>query len=40
MNVEIVKYGEWNTLSGLIILEANTWKRRGNMKGHHLRYEN
>ena len=36
--VETVKYAEWNAVKGLTIFEDNVWKRRANLKGHHLRY--
>ena len=36
--VETVKFAEWDPLNGLTIAEPNIWKRRSNLKGHHLRY--
>ena len=36
--VEIVKFGDWNTATALTVAEENIWKRRSNLKGHHLRY--
>ena len=36
--VETVKFGEWDPLLGLTIAEENIWKRRSDLKGHHLRY--
>ena len=38
--VDTVKYGTWNNASGLLMIEKNIWKRRSNLKGHHLRYVN
>ena len=35
--VETREFAEWNPLQGLKILEPNMWKRRSNMKGHHIR---
>ena len=36
--VEIVEFGDWNTATGLTVAEENIWKRRSNLKGHHLKY--
>lgn len=36
--VETVKFAEWNASLGLSIVEENIWKRRSDLKGHHLRY--
>ena len=35
--VEVVKYAEWNSSNGFNIDEPNIWKRRSNLKGHHLK---
>ena len=32
------KYGEWDPRAGLTVYEENIWKRRSNLKGHHIRY--
>ena len=34
----IEKYGEWDPNEGITVYEQNVWKRRSNMKGHHIRY--
>ena len=36
-SVETIKFAEWDPLVGLRIVEENIWKRRINLKGHHLR---
>ena len=36
-NVEVHEYGNWNPLEGLTVTEVDKWKRRGNLKRHHLR---
>ena len=35
--VETRKFAVWNPFQGLSITEDNIWKRRSNLKGHHLR---
>ena len=35
--VETRKFAVWNPFQGLSIAEENIWKRRSNLKGHHLR---
>ena len=35
--VEVVKYAEWNATNGFNVDEPNIWKRRSNLKGHHLK---
>ena len=37
MEVEIVKFGDWNTATGLVVTEENIWKRRSNLKARHLK---
>jgi hypothetical protein len=36
--VETVMFAEWDAMSGLSVVEENIWKRRADLKGHHLRY--
>ena len=38
MEVEIEKFGDWNTATGLVVTEENIWKRRSNLKARHLKY--
>ena len=34
----IEKYGKWDPNKGMTVHEKNVWKRRSNLKGHHIRY--
>ena len=34
----MAKYGEWEPNEGMTVYEENIWKRRSNLKGHHIRY--
>jgi hypothetical protein len=31
-----VKYGTWNSFTGIDVFEANVWVRRSNFKGHNI----
>ena len=33
----IAKYGEWDPNEGMTVYEEDIWKRRSNLKGHHIR---
>ena len=35
--VEVREYAKWNPSQGLSVVDDNMWKRRSDLKGHHLR---
>ena len=36
-NVEIHEYGKWSHQEGMSVVNTYIWKRRFDLKGHHLR---
>ena len=39
-NVEVQIYGDWSENSGLKMANDVMWKRRSDLMGFHIRYEN